>query len=77
MPCVGYEVQTARIVTRALAGADTAADAAAAAALLERLCLAAGVTFLSLGATSSDELLRQGCFQQIAAVTKYTSCSFR
>jgi hypothetical protein len=73
----GYEVQTVRIVTRALSAARSAREAAATAAMLERLCLARGITFLSLGATSDMRLLEQGCFNQIAACTSHSSCSFR
>lgn len=73
----GYEVQTTRLVTRALSAATSAASAAATAALLERLCLARGLTFLSLGDTSDEQLLRDGVFSEIAALTNHTSCSFR
>ena len=73
----GYEVQTVRIVTHALSAARSAAGAAATAALLERLCLARGISFLSLGATSNLRLLEQGCFSKIAACTSHSSCSFR
>lgn len=66
-----------RIVTRALSAARSAREAAATAAMLERLCLARGITFLSLGATSDLRLLEQGCFNQIAACTSHSSCSFR
>lgn len=73
----GYEVQTVRLVTRALSAAASAEHAAALAAGLEQLCLAAGIRFLSLGSTSDLRLLRGGVFAKIAAVTDYTSCSFR
>lgn len=73
----GYEVQTCRIVTRALSAAASAAAAAATAAQLERLCLARGIQFLSLGCTSDMRLLEDGCFDQIAALTDHTSCTFR
>jgi hypothetical protein len=75
--CAGYEVQTLRIVTRALSAARSAKEAAHLAALLERLCLAHGVTLLSLGATSDAALLQQGFLLRIAACTSHTSCSFR
>ena len=79
-PCsllmAGYEVQTVRVATRALSAASSAADAAATAVFLERLCLESGLTFLSLGVTSSEALLAQGCFSKIAACTSYTSSSF-
>lgn len=69
-------MQTVRLVTRALSAASSAEHAAALAAGLEGLCLAAGIRFLSLGATSDLGLLRGGVFAKIAAVTDYTSCSF-
>ncbi|PRW58847.1 putative beta-D-xylosidase 7 [Chlorella sorokiniana] len=72
----GYEVQTCRVVTRALSAARSASAAAGTAAALERLCLAHGISFLSLGGTSDEQLLEQGVFDQIAAVTDYTSCTF-
>ncbi|KAL4434181.1 hypothetical protein ABPG75_000622 [Micractinium tetrahymenae] len=72
----GYEVQTVRIITRALSAAATTEEAVATAAQLERLCLAAGVSFLNLGATCSEPLLREGVFQRISEVTSHTSCSF-
>lgn len=73
----GYEVQTVRLITRALSAAASAAEAASTAALLERLCLAAGISFINLGTTSSELLLREGVFQKVAEVTCHTSCSFR
>lgn len=75
--CAGYEVQTVRIVTHALSAAQTGEEAAETAAMLERLCLTCGISFLSLGCTSDESLLEQGCFSKIAACTRYTSCSFR
>ncbi|KAL4430128.1 hypothetical protein ABPG77_004910 [Micractinium sp. CCAP 211/92] len=72
----GYEVQTVRIITRALSAATSAGEAAATAALLERLCLGAGVSFLNLGTTSSEALLREGLLRKISEVTSHTSCSF-
>ncbi|EFN57834.1 hypothetical protein CHLNCDRAFT_143265 [Chlorella variabilis] len=72
----GYEVQTVRIVTHALSAAQTGEEAAETAAMLERLCLTCGISFLSLGCTSDESLLEQGCFSKIAACTRYTSCSF-
>lgn len=66
-----------RVITRALSAATSAAEAAATAALLERLCLAAGISFVNLGTTSSEALLLEGVFQRISEVTSYTSCSFR
>lgn len=73
----GYEVQTCRVVTRALSAATSAAAAAAMAAELERLCLAHDINFLNLGGTSDKRLLEDDVFHQIAAVTNYTSCTFR
>ncbi len=70
-------MQTCRIVTRALSAATSASSAAGTAAELERLCLANGVSFLSLGGTSDERLLEEGVFHQIAAATDYTSCTFR
>jgi hypothetical protein len=77
MKNAGYEVQTVRIVTRALSAAASASDATVTASLLEQLCLGNGISFLSLGATSSERLLQDGVFCRIAAATSHTSCSFR
>lgn len=70
-------MQTCRVVTRALSAATSAAAAAATAAELERLCVAHGLTFLSLGGTCDERLLEENVFHQIASVTDYTSCTFR
>ncbi len=70
-------MQTVRIITRVLSAATSAGEAAATAALLERLCLGAGISFLNLGTTSSEALLREGLLQKISEVTSHTSCSFR
>lgn len=70
-------MQTVRIITRALSAATSAGEAAATAALLERLCLGSGISFLNLGTTSSQALLREGLLQKVSEVTSHTSCSFR
>eukprot|EP00887_Chlorella_sp_A99_P000787 scaffold5.g787.t1 len=72
----GYEVQTVRIATDALAGAASAADAVARATALEAACAAHGVTLVNAGAASDAALLREGAFPRVAAATSHTSCSF-
>ena len=53
----GYEVQTLRVATRALAGVGSIEAALALAACLERAAEAAGLSFLNLGSTSDPALL--------------------
>lgn len=73
----GYEVQTLRVATRALAAASSIEAALALAAVLERAAEAAGISFLNLGSTSDLALLPALPRLSAASLAKgFTSFSF-
>ena len=52
----GYEIQTLRIATRALAQSQDLSELSALAIALETCCSSHGISFISLGSTSTDAI---------------------